>query len=158
MSLDGYIARRDGAVDFLLMDPDYDFAAFLSGFDTWLMGRKTMDAARKLSPGGRFDPAGLRCYICDGVEYTNRPPGDLIAELRKSSGKNIWLGGGGELARECLQADLVDRIDLGVVPVLLGDGIPLFPAGFPERKFSLLESRSYSKTGMLTVSYERVRG
>ncbi len=64
--------------------------------------------------------------------------------------------GGGELARAFLNADLVDRLYLGVVPTLLGEGIPLFPSGFPERNFTLLENKTYSR-GLITLTYERAR-
>jgi len=64
--------------------------------------------------------------------------------------------GGGELARDFLKADLVDELYIGVVPVLLGKGIPLFPAGFPQRNFSLIENNTYSK-GMIALRYQRVR-
>jgi dihydrofolate reductase len=64
--------------------------------------------------------------------------------------------GGGELARDFLQADLVDELYLGVVPVLLGEGIPLFPRGFPQRDFALVENKTYSK-GMIALKYKRVR-
>jgi dihydrofolate reductase len=64
--------------------------------------------------------------------------------------------GGGELARSFLQADLVDKLYLGIVPVLLGDGIPLFPAGFPQRDYALLENKTYSK-GLIALTYERSR-
>lgn len=166
ISLDGYIARLDGSVDFLVMDPDYDWAAFAKSIDTWLIGRKTLDVAVKMGKGKGFKSGGLSCYVFSrtnppgkqkGFEYTNREPADLVSELRKSPGKDIWLGGGGELARAFLEQDLIDRIDLGIVPAVLGSGIPLFPAGFPERKFKLLECRGYPKTGMVTLSYARAR-
>jgi dihydrofolate reductase len=64
--------------------------------------------------------------------------------------------GGGELARDFLKADLVDELYLGVVPVLLGEGIPLFPSGFPQREFSLIENKSYSK-GLIALKCGRVR-
>jgi dihydrofolate reductase len=64
--------------------------------------------------------------------------------------------GGGELAREFLKADLIDAMELGVVPTLLGKGIPLFPSGFPQREFTLLENKSYSR-GLITLKYERAR-
>ncbi|MGA7411548.1 MAG: dihydrofolate reductase family protein [Bryobacteraceae bacterium] len=91
----------------------------------------------------------------NGVTITRESPTALIGEIRKRAGKNIWLMGGGELAREFLQADLVDELLLGVVPVLLGEGIPLFPAGFPERNFALIENKTYSK-GLIEVKYQRV--
>jgi dihydrofolate reductase len=64
--------------------------------------------------------------------------------------------GGGELARDFLKADLVDELYLGIVPVLLGAGIPLFPSGFPQRNFSLVENNTYSK-GLIVLKYERSR-
>lgn len=64
--------------------------------------------------------------------------------------------GGGELAQAFLKEDLVDRLQLGVVPTLLGKGIPLFPSGFPQRDFKLLESKSYSN-GLISLTYERSR-
>ncbi len=77
-------------------------------------------------------------------------------KLRKRPGKNIWLMGGGELARDFLKADLVDELYIGMVPVLLGEGIPLFPSRFPQRNFSLIENKTYSK-GMIALRYQRIR-
>jgi len=64
--------------------------------------------------------------------------------------------GGGELARDFLKADLVDELYLGIVPVLLGEGIPLFPAGFPQRNLELIENKTFSR-GLITLKYERAR-
>jgi dihydrofolate reductase len=64
--------------------------------------------------------------------------------------------GGGEVARDFLKADLVDELYLGIVPVLLGEGIPLFPSGFPQRDFSLVENKTYAK-GMIALKYKRAR-
>ena len=64
--------------------------------------------------------------------------------------------GGGELARSFLEADLVDELSLGVVPILLGEGVPLFPSGFPQRNFALVECKSHS-SGMIRLRYERFR-
>lgn len=163
MSLDGYIARRDGSVDWLVVEPSYDFKGFFDSIDVVLMGRKTADVAPQ--QGGMGSMGKMEEYVFSRskppgkrgrVEYTNQPPGVLIRELKARPGKDIWLMGGGELAREFLREDVIDRIDLGVLPVLLGDGIPLFPSGFPERHFKLVKSRSYPG-GMLELSYERAR-
>jgi dihydrofolate reductase len=80
----------------------------------------------------------------------------FVSKLRKSRGKDIWLMGGGELAREFLNADLVDEIHLGIIPRLLGEGIPLFPSGFPQRDFELIENKSYSQ-GLVSLKYKRIR-
>ena len=161
ISLDGYIARRDGAVDFLFMPKDYSMAPFFKTMDTAIMGRKTYDVARTMG-GGSFGksvkgyvlsrslPAGER----DGLIFTSQTPAALIAEIRQGKGKSIWLMGGGELARDFLKADLVDELHLGIVPVLLGEGIPLFPSGFPQRDFRLIENKSYSR-GLISLKYER---
>jgi dihydrofolate reductase len=164
ISLDGYIARRDGSVDFLFMPKDYSMAPFFKSNDTALMGRKTYEVGLRMS-GGKFDSYGLACYVFsntlpprerEGVTIIKDSPADFVAKLRKRKGKNIWLMGGGELARDFLKADLVDELYMGIVPVLLGEGIPLFPPGFPQREFSLLENKSYSK-GLIALKYERVR-
>jgi dihydrofolate reductase len=62
--------------------------------------------------------------------------------------------GGGELARAFLKDDLVDELYIGIVPVLIGEGIPLFPSGFPQREFSLIENKTFSK-GMIALKYAR---
>jgi dihydrofolate reductase len=124
MSLDGYLARPDGSVDFLVMDQDTRklMAAFFRTIDTAIMGRKTAEMSLKMT-------------------------GD--------SGERIPIGGG-ELGRSFLEADKVDELSLGFVPVLLGEGIPAFPGGFPQRDFTLAECKTYSKHGV-ALTYRRVR-
>jgi dihydrofolate reductase len=162
ISIDGYIARPNGDVDFLFMPKDFSMALFFATIDTAVMGRKTYEVGLKL--GGTFG-YGLAYYVFshtlaagerDGVAFTRESPTALIGEIRKRPGKNIWLMGGGELARAFLQADLVDELLLGVVPILLGEGLPLFPAGFPQRNFALIENKTYSK-GLIEIKYRRVR-
>ena len=164
ISLDGYIARPDGAVDFLFMPKDYSMAPFFATIDTAIMGRKTLEAGLKMS-GGSLPRFNMPMYVFsnskppgerDGVIFVNQTPATFIRKLRRRSGKDIWLMGGGELARAFLIADLVDRLRLGVVPVLLGEGIPLFPSGFPQRDFTLIENKTYSK-GLIALTYERSR-
>jgi dihydrofolate reductase len=162
ISLDGYIARLDGGVDFLFIPKDYSMGDFLATVDAAIMGRKTFDVALKM---GGFRGASMKNYVFsrsqpagdrEGVVFVNKRPAAFIRELRKRPGKNIWLMGGGELAREFLKADLVDELNLGIVPVLLGEGIPLFPSGFPQRDFTLAENRTYSK-GLIGLRYKRRR-
>jgi len=164
ISLDGYIARPNGAVDFLITPKDYSMAPFFATIDTYILGRKTLDAALKMG-GSASSFGGMATYVFshskppgerDGLTFVNESPAALVRRLRKHKGKDIWLMGGGELAREFLKADLVDELYLGVVPVLLGEGIPLFPSGFPQRNFSLIENKTYSKV-MIALKYKRVR-
>src|ERR1035438_4021735 len=115
ISLDGYIARPDGTLDFLFMPKDYSMAPFFATVDTAIMGRKTLDAALKMR-GGDFSGSSMATYVFsrslpagkrDGVIFTHQSPTALVRQLRKSKGKSIWLMGGGELARDFLKADLV---------------------------------------------------
>jgi dihydrofolate reductase len=165
ISLDGYIARLDGSVDFLFTPKDYSMGPFFKIIDTAIMGRKTYEVGLKMGGASAFGGSSMTYFVMSrtlppgergGVIFTDQSPAELIAQFRKHPGKNIWHMGGGELAREFLKADLVDEIYLGVVPVLLGEGLPLFPGRFPQRNFTLLENKSFSK-GLIALKYKRVR-
>jgi dihydrofolate reductase len=165
ISLDGYISRPDGSVDFLFMPKDYSMGPFFKTVDVAIMGRKTYIDVIKMT-GGKFDGQGLDCYVMSrtlepgkrgGATFVNEEPKKFVTDLRKKKGKHIWLMGGGELAREFLKEDLVDELYLGIVPVLIGEGRPLFPTGFPQREFALIENKTYGR-GMIALKYERVRG
>ncbi len=162
ISLDGYIARPDGSVDFLFMPKDYSMGPFFATIDTALMGRKTYDVALKMG-GGSYNDLGLRSYVFShsqppgergGVTFVNEPLKSFLEKLCNRPGKNIWLMGGGELARDFLKDDLIDELYIGIVPVLIGEGIPLFPSGFPQREFTLLENKTFSK-GLIALKYAR---
>lgn len=165
ISIDGYIARPNGEVDYLFMPKDYSMAPFFATIDTAIMGRKTLDAALKMGGGSFSGGGGMATYVLshsqppgerDRLTFVNESPAAFVERLRQRKGKDIWLMGGGELAREFLKADLVDELYIGVVPVLLGEGLPLFPSGFPQRNFALVENKTYSK-GMIALKYKRVR-
>jgi len=165
ISLDGYIARLDGSVDFLFMPKDYSMADFFASIDTAIMGRKTYDVSKAMGGGGGFG-GNMKSYVMsrtlpvgerEGLIFTREAPSVLIERIRKQKGKDIWLMGGGELARDFLKQDLVDELYLGIVPVLLGEGLPLFPSGFPQRNFELIENKTFSK-GLIALKYKRARG
>jgi len=164
ISLDGYIARPDGSVDFLFMPKDYSMAAFFKRCDTAVLGRKTYEAGLKMS-GGKMSGYGMKCYIFsktlgqaghEDFAVVKESPKPFLEALRKKKGKDIWLMGGGELTRAFLQEDLVDELYLGVVPTLIGEGIPAFPGGFAQREFKLVENKTYSR-GLIELKYERAR-
>lgn len=168
ITLDGYVARPDGAIDYLVMTKEGSavMSKFFSTIDAMVMGRKTYEAAMAMM-GGVYEPPGPRTesYVFSrrqppgergGVIFTNESPAAWLRKIRKRRGKHIWHAGGGELARSFLEADLVDEMFLGVVPILLGSGIPMFPAGFPQRDFVLVENRTYSKS-QISLTYRRLR-
>jgi dihydrofolate reductase len=168
LSLDGYIARRNGALDFLAIDKEGEalMADFFANIDTTIMGRKTAAATAKMRKSGEIpEMPGISNYVVsrrwkpgkrDGFEVVSGPLTAFVKKLKRRPGKDIYLGGGGELCRSFLQEDLVDELYLGVGSVLLGDGIPAFPAKFPQRNFRLTECKSYSN-GSVGLRYERMR-
>jgi len=168
ISLDGYIARRNGALDFLVIDQEAEalMADFFSKIDTIVMGRKTAAATAKLRKSGEVpEMPGVSNYVIsrhwkpgkrEGFEVVSGSLTAFVRKLKRRAGKDIYLGGGGELCRSFLQEDLVDELFIGVSPVLLGDGIPGFPGKFPQRDFRLTECKSYPN-GSVGLRYERIR-
>lgn len=168
VTLDGYIARLDGSVDYLRMTKAGQklMRDFFAQLDTLVMGRKTVEAAERLAgndgnplkgPWNTYAfshtrPPGER----KGITWTNQRPSAFVRQLRKRRGKHIFLMGGGELARSFLQEDLVDELFIGIVPIVLGAGIPLFRPGFPERHFQLTECKKYDGSSV-ALTYRRIR-
>lgn len=168
ISIDGYIARRNGALDYLVIDKEGEevMADFFSKIDTTIMGRKTAAATVEMRESGEIpEMPHITNYVFSrrwkpgkrhGFEVVRGSLTAFVKKLKRRKGKAIYLGGGGELARSFLQEDLVDEIFLGLGPVLLGDGIPGFPGKFPQRNFKLIECKSYSN-GSVALRYERMR-
>lgn len=142
MSLDGLIARPDGAVDWLETYPanaDFDFDAFLASVTGIVMGRGSYDAARR---GGGWDYGRWPCTVAThrpiddapgGVEALAGGPEALLDNLRKrGAGGRIWMFGGGDLALQFIRAGLLDTVEIGTIPVILGDGIPAFGHARPD--------------------------
>jgi dihydrofolate reductase len=168
ISLDGYIARRNGAMDFLVIDKEGEalMADFFAKIDTTIMGRKTAVGMVKMRKSGEIlDTPGITYYVVsrrwkpgkrDGLEVVSGSLTAFVKKLKRQPGKDIYLGGGGELCRSFLQEDLIDELYIGVGSVLVGDGIPGFPGKFPQRDFRLTECKSYSN-GSVGLRYERIR-
>ena len=168
MSIDGYIARRNGAMDYLVIDKEGEsvMADFFANIDTTIMGRKTAVGMVKMRKRGEIpETPGITNYVVsrrwkpgkrDGFEVVSGSLTAFVNKLKRRPGKDIYLGGGGELARSFLQEDLVDELFIGLGPILLGDGIPGFPGMFPQRNFKLTECKAYSN-GSVGLRYERMR-
>lgn len=159
MSLDGYIAGPDGEADWIIMDPDIDFGAMFAEFDTLLVGRKTFEPMAKgqgpAMPGMKLFlfSTTLRQEDYPDVTVVNRNATQTVAELRAAEGKDIWLFGGGSLFRSLAEAGLVDGVEVAVVPVLLGGGIPLLPPPADRIRLQLTRHRVFEKTGIVSLSY-----
>lgn len=159
-SLDGYIAGPHGEFDWIIQDPDIDFAALFAQFDTVVMGRKTFTAM--LQQGGSGAMPGLDVVVFSrtlrpadhpAVSIVNSDPAASVQSLKATPGKDIWLFGGGGLFRTLLEAGLVDTVEPAVVPVLLGEGIPMLPAPGLRTRLSLTGHRLYPKSGIVLLEY-----
>ena len=143
-SLDGYIADAAGGFDWILKDPTVDFAAIFARVDTVLIGRRTFELVQR--GGGAPWPAGTRTriYVFSRTLAPDAHPGvtmvadraaETVAGLRADPGSGeIWLFGGGRLFGSLLEAGQVDSVEVNVVPVLLGDGVPLVAGGIPRTR------------------------
>jgi len=157
-SLDGYIAGPKGEADWIIMDPDIDFSAIFKEFDTLLVGRRTFETMVR---GGNAAMPGMKTFVFSRtMQQRDYPEVTIVAEkieetlatLRAKSGKDIWLFGGGLLFRSLLDAGFVDTVELAVMPVLLGGGIPLLPHPAKQVKLKLTSHKVY-KTGIVALEY-----
>ncbi|HEV8356292.1 MAG TPA: dihydrofolate reductase family protein, partial [Gemmatimonadales bacterium] len=154
-----YIAGPKGEFDWIVMDPEIDFRALVGGFDTVLLGRKTYEATRK--QGGASTMSGMKAYVvsrtlpqadCPDATVTDKPV-ETLAALKAAPGKDIWLFGGGSLFQSLLELGLVDAVEVAIIPVLLGGGVPLLPHPARLAKLKLVKHRVYEKTGTVSLEY-----
>jgi dihydrofolate reductase len=162
-SADGYIARPDGDLDWLTSRPAppgfYGMEAFMRTVDTLILGRKTYEISLRL--GGKFEPKTRNIVFSHHsrpadapatVEFVSGPIGPFVSQLQEQPGKDIWLMGGGELIASFLDEQLIDEFVVSVVPVFIGDGIPLIARR--ERLTALeLQSVKQFEDGLVQLYY-----
>ncbi|MEW9937186.1 dihydrofolate reductase family protein [Clostridium butyricum] len=151
VSLDGYIARNNGEVDFLEGDGsdkngDVGYIDFYNTIDTVIMGNSTYE---QIMSWGEYPYKGTEGYVYtnkniennEDVIFTNINPRELIKELKKKEGKDIWVVGGAQIAKIFMNENLIDEYITATMPVLIGDGIKLFDKNNEEDiKLGLKES------------------
>ncbi|MFN2567487.1 MAG: dihydrofolate reductase family protein [Gemmatimonadaceae bacterium] len=159
VSLDGFIAGPNGEYDWIVMDPSIDFAALFKEFDTAVMGRKTYEVVT--AAGGGDAMPGLEVIVFSrtlpaathrGVRIVNDDPREIVPALKANPGRDMWLFGGGSLFRSLLDAGLVDTVEVAVMPVILGAGVPLLPPG-GATKLVLADQKTLPVSGIVTLAY-----
>lgn len=162
-SLDGYIADREGGVAWLESiehgEEDYGYAEFFSRVESIILGGVTY---RQVLGFGAWPYAGTPCTVVTHRELEEVPdPGiqafsgdvrDLAARLRDESDGDVWLVGGGELVGQFQAAGLIDEYILSIMPVVLGEGLPLFSGEGRREQLTLVTSHAYP-SGVVQLTY-----
>ncbi|MBT3319873.1 MAG: dihydrofolate reductase [Clostridia bacterium] len=161
-SLDGYLAREDGALDWLPQptEDDMGYADFYDTIDTVVIGRTTYEQiTQELSPDV-WAYEGKTSYVATSKTLTPDPNvsfinGDIatfISNLKNAPGKDIWLVGGGKLIDAFVRANLIDKYIITIIPTILGDGIPLFLGNHSSIALKFLGTKTFGDIVQLTYS------
>lgn len=166
MSLDGYIADKDGGVDWLNgQEEDGEnmdtYSEFIKTIDTIIMGWNTYhQVITELSPEEWVYPEQISYVIThreipstERIRFTSESPCDLVKRLREEEGNGIWICGGASIVRQLMETDLIDTLHISVIPTLLGDGVRLFGPLEKEQKLRLVKTQSYN--GITDLVYEK---
>lgn len=166
-SADGYIARPDGDIEWLTSRPApkgfYGMNAFMKSIDTTLLGRKTYDMSLRLGAkfGGKdrtivFSRHAPPADAPAGVEFATGVTSSFVQRLREQPGKDIWLMGGGEIIASFLDEHAIDEFVISVVPVFIGDGIPLIARRHRHTPLQL-QSVEHFPDGLVQIRYRLTR-
>jgi dihydrofolate reductase len=163
-STDGFIARRNGSVDWLdrpQIKGNYGMGEFYRSIDTVLWGRKTAGLTSELGgKGAAFDP-NVKNYIFSrrpprkpvaGAEFVKEPIADFAKRLRSLAGKDIWMMGGAGIIASFLDEGAIDEFIIHVIPTLIGEGIPLIAPRHRNVPLKLVSCRSFSD-GVVRLHY-----
>lgn len=163
-SLDGYIAREDGSIDWLTeyennSETDYGYSKFYASIGTVIMGRKTYEQVLGF---GDWPYAEKKTYIFTrqseplhrekNVEFISGDVGEFTRRLKENTDENIWLVGGSQLIRAFLEKDLVEDMIVFIVPIILGSGIPLFDRIGKEIRLKMINIERY-ESGLVGIEY-----
>jgi dihydrofolate reductase len=171
-SLDGFIARKDGTVDWMetsdefaageALDPAF-VEAFLKTIDCYVMGARTYETALNFEARGFGWSYGDKPVIVlthralprtrDTVQFHNGDIAQLVNGRLRPAFRSIWFVGGGAVCGECLRLGLADEVRYSILPVLIGDGIRFFDRLDKDVALHLVEVKAY-KTGMVGLHYE----
>lgn len=170
-SLDGFISRRDGRVDFLDTPDEYpagatmnadEISAFLRSIDCYVMGSRTYETALGFEAQGHGWAYGNTPTVVltsrtlprtrESIEFHQGDLAGLLSERLRPTYRNIWIAGGAAVAAECLSRGLADELRYSVVPVAIGDGVRFFEGLDRDAALHLLETKAY-RNGMVELRY-----
>ena len=161
-SADGFIARLDGNLDWLTSRPApagfYGMNAFMTTIDTKVLGRRTYEASLLL--GAKFDKERTIVFSRQAppanapprVEFVSGAIGPFVKQLREQPGRDIWLMGGGDLIASFLDAQAIDDFIISVIPVFIGDGIPLIARRIRQMPLALHSTERF-EDGVVQLHY-----
>jgi dihydrofolate reductase len=171
-SLDGFIARKDGSVDWLETSDNFEgghtmspesIEEFLRTIECYVMGSRTYETALDFEAKGLGWPYGKKPTFVltsrelrktrETVEFHSGDLARLVEDRLKPSFGSIWFVGGGEVSGECLRRGLADEVRYSIMPILVGSGIPFFERLDKDVALHLVEAKAYN-TGMLALRYE----
>jgi dihydrofolate reductase len=164
VSVDGYIANSNGDIGFLSIaekpGEDYGYGKFIENIDTVIMGRKTYDKVAGF--GIPFPHADKQTFVITRniipssgkITFYNGNLETLVSGLKQEEGKGIFVDGGSEIINELLKLNLIDEFIIFIIPVLLGEGIPLFK-GDSHRKYLILKKIQSYDTGVTKLHYQK---
>lgn len=167
-SLDNYIAKPDGNLDWLTSFPqpstgDYGYQALLDSTESIVMGRKTYEELMSVVDEWPYSEF-LTYIVTSNPAFEVQSPNtfvisndlpDFIENLKIRSSKNVWIVGGGNLITELVNLELIDTMILSIVPTILGEGIPLFPNNPKESSWKLANVEKFD-TGLINLTYEKL--
>lgn len=165
-TLDGYIAADNDDLSFLSVvespGEDYGYSDFVKTVDTVIIGRKTYD--KVLTFGIPFPHQDRKCYVLsrtkkgkdDNVEFFSGDILELIANIRQTDGKDIYIDGGAELVFELMKQNLIDRFVVSIIPIFLGGGISLFKSGRQKQNLKLIDSKTFP-SGLVQLWYDKTK-
>ena len=161
-SLDNFIARKDGAIDWILSGEEVasEMTELWKNIDTVVIGRKTYEPVLKSGTSFPTFP-GVKNYVLSrtlqessdkNVEIIQEDAAEFVRRLKHQEGKDIFVMGGGLLAKTLLEAALIDEVGVNIHPVLLGSGTPLFHEMSNQMDLELIECKTL-KNGCVSVTY-----
>ncbi|WP_158262415.1 MULTISPECIES: dihydrofolate reductase family protein [Pirellulaceae] len=159
-SLDGFIARPNGSIDWLIQaegSEDFGFSQFLGSIDTVIQGRRTYEHVLSFGP---YPYANQKNFVfsrtlmqCQHAEIVRHPVAQFVRSLRNQPGKDIWLVGGGQLAAAFLEAGAIDELKVFIQPILLGEGIPLATHIGRDTRLTVKHSHAF-RQGLVQIDFE----